>query len=131
VTICKPGIYKFISNIVYTPQNEFEIAIVIKSSNVILDMQNFTLKQKNKIKNTYGIAVARDVENVTITGIKNIAVIKNFSLAGIRIYGRTQYITIKNVIAKQTVPVQLTNDEIPTNIDDIFKFKFKFGNCYW
>jgi hypothetical protein len=127
VTICKPGIYKLCSYITFRPKEEFEVAIVIKSSNVILDMKNFVLKQKNNVKNVYGIVIARDVKYVTIKGIKNMAVIKNFTLAGIRVYGRTKYITIENVIPKQTVPVQLTNDQIPTDCNNILELSLNLG----
>lgn len=128
IIITKPGTYKFCSNIYFKTHNEHTAAIIIASSNVTLDLGQYSLIQKNKrILNVYGIVVARDVKYVVITGRKGRAVIKNFTLAGIRVYGRTQYIKINNVIVKQKIPVQLTNDQIPVDCADILQLSLNLG----
>ena len=129
IIITKSGTYKFCSNIVFNPcKRGFVCAIIIAASNVTLDLGQYSLSQKNKkIPNVYGIVVTRDVRNVIITGRKNIASIKKFTLAGIRVYGRTQYISIQNVIVKHNVPVQLTNDQIPVSCADILQLSLTLG----
>lgn len=129
IIITKPGIYEFCSDIIFNPckHKEFTCAIIIASSNVTLNLGQYSLSQKNKNKNTYGIVVTRDVNNIVITGIKNRATINNFTLAGIRVYGRTKYISINNVIVRQDIPVQLTNEEIPADCKDILDFSLNLG----
>jgi hypothetical protein len=128
IIITKPGTYKFASNIFFKTRTEHTCAIIIRASHVTLDLGQYSLIQKNKrIPNVYGIVVTRDVKYVTITGKKNIATIKNFTLAGIRIYGKTQYIDINNIIVKQTIPVQLTNDQIPESCADILQLSLTLG----
>jgi len=129
IIITKPGTYKFCSNIVFNPCNHgYTCAIIIASSNVTLDLDQYSLSQKNKkVRNVYGIVVARHVKNIIITGRKNIATIKNFTLSGIRVYGKTQYISIQNLIVKQNIPVQLTNNEIPVNCADILQLSLTLG----
>jgi hypothetical protein len=127
IIIKSPGHYKFCSNIVYKPCCRKSPAIIIACSNVILDLDKFSLTQICGKTNVYGIVVARDVKYVTITGIKNIATIRNFTLSGIRVYGRTQYITIENVIVKQDIPKQLTPEEMPVDVADILTLSLNLG----
>lgn len=127
IIITKPGTYKFCSNIGFKPCSGYRAAIIINASNVILDLGQYSLSQKNKFPNVYGIVVARDVKYVTITGVKNIATIRNFTLAGIRIYGRTQYVNINNVIVKQNIPVQLIPEEMPVDCADILQLSLTLG----
>jgi len=128
IIITKPGTYKFCSDIYFDPHKHgHTAAIIIAASNVTLNLDQYSLIQKNKVRNVYGIVVFRDVNNVTITGRKNIATIKNFTLSGIRVYGRTQYVSIKNLIVKQDVPVQLTPEEMPVDCADILKLSLTLG----
>lgn len=127
IIINKPGYYKFCSDITFNPTEERTIAIIISASNVILDLKKYSLIQGNVVPNVYGIAVARDVKYVSITGIENIATIRNFTLASGRVFGRTQYISINNIISKQDIPVQLTNDQIPVNCADILNLSLNLG----
>ena len=127
IIIREPGTYTFDSNIVFEPNCGTNAAIIIAASNVILNLDKYSLIQKCNKCNVYGIVIARDVRYVTITGIKNIATIRNFTLAGIRVYGRTQYISIQNLIVKQNVPVQLTNKQIPKKCEKILKLSLNLG----
>ncbi len=127
IIIRTPGTYKFCSDIIFRPCVEMSAAIIIASSNVILDLDKYSLIQKCNKPKVYGIVVARDANYVNITGIKNIATIRNFTLAGIRIYGRTRYITIENMIVKQTTPKQLTNEQIPADYADILQLNLNLG----
>lgn len=125
--ITRPGYYKLCSDIIFNPTTEHTSAIIIAASNVILDFGKHSLIQINKVPNVYGVVVARGVKSVTITGKRNIATIRNFTLAGIRVYGRTQYIAIKNLIVRQDIPVQLTPEEMPVSCDDIMDLSLNLG----
>lgn len=127
IIINQPGNYKFCSDIIFNPHCKTNVAIIIASSNVILDLGKYSLIQKHHKSNVYGIVVARDCKYVKITGTKNIATIRNFTLAGIRIYGRTKYISVQNLIVKQKVPQQMTNDQIPADCADILKLSLNLG----
>ena len=127
IIINQPGTYKFCSDIKFDPHCGTNVAIIIASSNVILDLNKHSLIQKHYKPNVYGIVIARDVKYVKITGIKNIATIRNFTLAGIRVYGRTQYISIQNLIVKQDIPKQMTNEQIPADCADILKLSLNLG----
>lgn len=113
IILDKPGVYKFEENINFYPTVERTTAITITASNVVLDLDTFTLAQGNDVRYTYGIAIARDVHNVTITGVQNSALILDFTLANVRIFGRTDTILLENFISSQTEIKQLTNDDIP------------------
>ncbi len=127
IIIKTPGNYKFCSDIVFKPCREMTAAIIIAASNVILDLDKYSLIQKCNKQKVYGIVVARDVKYVNIMGIKNIATIKNFTLAGIRVYGRTKYVSIQKLIVRQDIPKQMTNEQIPANYEDILQLNLNLG----
>ena len=127
IIITKPGTYTFCSDIVFSPCRKFTAAIIIAASNVILDLGKYSLIQGNKTINVYGIVVARDVKYVKIIGKKGIATIRNFTLAGIRVYGRTNYVEIRNLIVRQDIPQQMTNDQIPTECKNILQLSLNLG----
>lgn len=127
VVLTKPGNYKFASDLVFSPLLDHTQAIIIAGHNITLNLGKYSLIQLNQTPNVYGIVVARGSKYVTITGRKNIAVVRNFTLAGIRIYGRTQYISVEGIITKQNVPVQLTNDQIPVSCFDILQLSLNLG----
>ncbi|ARF12687.1 hypothetical protein Klosneuvirus_16_6 [Klosneuvirus KNV1] len=122
IVINKSGSYKLDENIKYKPKTYGTTAITITASNVILDLSKYYLKQDNSECATYGIAVARGVNNVKITGVKGIAQIRNFTLAGIRVFGTTDTILIENVILTQKHIKQLTNEELPVDCNDMINF---------
>lgn len=117
IIINRPGKYRLCSNISFKPTKPNVQAITITASDVVLDLGVSTLKQDlNKYQTgVYGVAVARDVHNVKITGSKNVAQIRDFTLAGIRVLGRTDQVTIENVTVAQTVPTLLTNEVLPVD----------------
>ena len=95
-------------NITFKPNEQRTTAITITASNVVLDLGARTLKQGNNTQFVYGIAICRDVKNVKITGVIGVASVLNFTLAGIRVFGRTDTITIENVVVSQTIKKELT-----------------------
>lgn len=115
IIIDKPGVYKFVENVNFEPTVERTTAITITASNVVLDLGSFVLAQTNTVFYTYGIAIARDVSFVKITGVKNVAKILDFTLSNIRILGRTTSITLENITVTQTQVQNLTNDNIPAD----------------
>jgi hypothetical protein len=121
IIIDQPGEYRLKENISFKPTRPNVQAITITASNVVLDLDIFTLSQNltNSKTGIYGIAIARDVQNVKITGSKGVAQILDFTLAGIRVLGRTDHITLENVIVTQTTPTLLTNDVIPQSCADL------------
>lgn len=121
IILDRPAYYKFACDIVFSPAATTTptSAIVIQSSDVVLDLGNHTLKQGNKTPLVYGILIQRDVKRVKITGQQNVAAIIDFTLAGIRVLGRTRYITIEKIITEQTVNQQYTNDQIPASCADL------------
>ena len=125
--ISHPGVYKLAENIKFKPHEQRTTALTITASNVILDLGSHTLKQGNNTQFVYGIAICRDVKNVKITGVIGVASVLNFTLAGIRVFGRTDTITIENVIVSQTVTKELTNDQIPANCSDILCLNMNVG----
>ncbi|XWV25947.1 hypothetical protein QJ857_gp1133 [Tupanvirus soda lake] len=127
VIITCPGLYRFGSDILYNAANERTAAIIIAASDVILDLDRFSLIQNNNVPSVYGIVVARDSKRVKIIGEKNVASIRNFTWAGIRVFGRTEYVTIKNVMVQQQVPKQLTNEQIPVLCTDLINININLG----
>ena len=107
--------------ITFRPTKQNVQAITITASNVVLDLDVYTLQQDLQKPQTgvYGIAIARDVHNVKITGSRDIAQIRDFTLAGIRVLGRTDAITLENVTVTQTIAPVLTNDLLPADCADI------------
>ncbi|MCE5317691.1 MAG: hypothetical protein LLG04_10115 [Parachlamydia sp.] len=119
IIIDQPGKYRLCESITFAPTKRNVQAITITASDVVLDLGLFTIRQDNAKKGVYGIAVARDVHNVKITGVDGVAQIRDFSLAGIRILGRTDQITVQNVTITQTTPGVLTNDDLPEACVDV------------
>lgn len=122
-----PGVYKLASTIKYNPLITNTAGIIVAADDVILDLGVHSLKNRNGRALTYGIVVARDVKNVKIIGEKNVATILNFSLGGIRVFGRTNYITLNGVITRQSTPAQMTNEQIPENCEDILDLQYNLG----
>lgn len=127
IIITKPGLYRFKEDIEFSPSVTRTAAISITASNVILDLDRFTLRQTNATPLIYGIFVCRDVNNFKLTGSAGVAQIVDFSLAGIRVFGRTDTITIENIIVTQTEIKQLTNDEIPVDCANILCLRLNVG----
>lgn len=125
--ITRPGVYKFKNNLKFNPTQPGTTAITINSSNVVLDLGIYSLKLGNGTYPTYGISICRDVHNVSIIGTKNEAQIIDFTLAGIRVFGRTDDILIKNVIITQTEVFQLTNEQIPENCSEVICTPVRLG----
>ncbi len=119
IIIDEPGEYRLKENIFFQPNHSNVQAITITSSNVILDLDIYTLQQANQVSGVYGVAIARDVHNVKITGEAEIAQIVDFTLAGIRVLGRTDQITLENVTVTQSEPRPLTNDVIPESCSEL------------
>ncbi len=121
IIIDKPGKYRLGETITFRPTKQNVQAITITASNVVLDLDVYTLQQDLQKPQTgvYGIAIARDVHNVKITGSRDIAQIRDFTLAGIRVLGRTDAITLENVTVTQTIAPVLTNDLLPADCADI------------
>lgn len=119
--------YRFGSDLQFRPTALRQAAITIAASGVVLDLGKYTLLQGNTTPLTYGILVSRDSERVKITGEKNVASIKNFTLAGIRVLGRTNIITIENIVVQQTTPQQLTNEQIPSSCANILDLRLNLG----
>ena len=121
IIIDKPGKYRLGETITFRPTKPNVQSITITASNVVLDLDVYTLQQDLQKPQTgvYGIAIARDVHNVKITGSRDIAQIRDFTLAGIRVLGRTDAITLENVTVTQTIAPVLTNDLLPADCADI------------
>lgn len=64
-TINNPGVYKLSDNIAFNPVGA-GAAITINASNVILDLQCFTIRQANLIANVNGIEVIANKQNILI-----------------------------------------------------------------
>ncbi len=121
IIIDKPGEYRLKENISFKPTKNNVQAITITASNVILDLDIYTLRQdlSNYKTGVYGVAIARDVHNVKITGDYGLSQILDFTLAGIRVLGRTDQIFLENVAVTQTIPTPLTNDVVPASCADL------------
>ncbi len=129
IILDKPGLYRLVDNLDFYPTVERTTAITIVSSNVILDLGQYTLAQKNAVRYTYGIAIARDVSNVKITGVQGVAQVLDFSLIGIRVMGRTNLITIENVITTQSEIRRMTDDDIQYAAEAFMCSYFIKGIC--
>lgn len=121
-----PGKYQLSSDLLFEPYSNNTAAILITSSNVYLDLSYFTIINRNG-KGDYGIIIARDVSNVTITGLNNEAQINDFNIAGIRVYGRTTNIKIENVSIIQHTPKRITDSILPDKCSDIINFRAAVG----
>lgn len=127
--LCKPGLYKLCENIVFSPRSERTSAITIGHSNITLDLGRHILRQGNATPLIYGVGIKRGVRNILITGRDKEAQILNFTLAGIRVLGNTDTITIENLTISQRIPQQLTNDQIPIQCTDIIALRLNYGVC--
>uniref|UniRef100_A0A6C0CAX0 Right handed beta helix domain-containing protein n=1 Tax=viral metagenome TaxID=1070528 RepID=A0A6C0CAX0_9ZZZZ len=127
IVISKPGNYELKENINFDPKKEAAVAITIQSCDVTLSLSKYTLRQISNDKNTYGIVISRDVNNVKITGKVGAATVIDFTAANVRVFGRTRDIMIKNIISTQTQPRQLTNNMIPSSIKKIDKLQMNGG----
>lgn len=131
LNINKSGKYRLAENIVFRPTQPNVQAITITASNVVLDLSVFTLSQDlgdNVQSGIIGIAIARDVNNVVITGKAGVAKILDFNLAGIRLLGRTQQITIENVTITQTA-ARVLHELVPApqSCEDVQCMAIQFG----
>lgn len=124
-----PGVYKFAENIVFSPTIERTTAISVVGSNITLDFGGNILSQGNALPLIYGVGVARGVKNFLLTGRDKEAQILDFTLAGIRVFGNTDTITVENITVAQSVPQQLTNDQIPVECKDIICLRLNYGIC--
>lgn len=125
--LSKPGRYYLTENINYRPATGGSAAITIAASGITLDLGGYTLAQVNQTENTVGIAVARDVQRVKIRGSEGVAQILDFTLIGIRVLGRTRFLTIRNLIVSQSVPRGLTNAQIPEDCSQILTLSYQVG----
>ena len=127
IILSKPGVYKLSKDIRYKPSTIGTTAISIVGSNITLDLDVYTLSQKNTVKNTYGIAICRDAKCIKITGNKGISKVLDFSMVGIRVLGRTDTITIENIIVTQTEIRSLDNSEIVPSCKDFICQTWNYG----
>src|SRR3990172_2534113 len=82
--INSPGTYKISNDIIYTPTTDNEIAVLINSSDVLLDIQGFHITQSN----------------ITFTGLDAIVLSPNISAISI-INGTIQNITGRGIVVNQ------------------------------
>lgn len=127
IILTEPGYYVLCSDIDYTPTIPGTSAITIAASGIVVDLASYTLRQTNMMGNTYGIAVARDVSNFKITAHEQRGRIIDFTLAGIRVFGRTESYVIENIITTQNTRRSLRNIDIPVNCLDILTLTFPVG----
>ena len=127
IILDKPGTYRLKEDICFKPQHKGTTAITIAASDVTLDLAECTLSQGNDIKCVYGIAVARDVSCVTITGVKNRAKILDFTLCNVRVLGRTDKIALENIASSQSEPRQVSNADIPEFCSDFLCTNINIG----
>jgi len=125
IVLKKSGIYKFTRDVVF--KSKYEIpAITISCSNITLDFGIYSLRQKRQNVINYGILIDRDVENITITGTNKVS-IEDFTLAGIRVLGRTQNIRIENLIISNKESRQILNEDLPVECKDIINYPLCLG----
>ncbi|MBI2774403.1 hypothetical protein HYX58_00125, partial [Candidatus Dependentiae bacterium] len=92
LTINAPGVYRFASNVVYTPAGAGTQGITINSSNVMLDISCFTFSQQGGVAATDAIRVNSGFNDITI---KN-GMIANFTSRGITVQSNVQRIVISD-----------------------------------
>lgn len=109
ITISLPGTYVFGNNITWSPAGNGQ-AIKITSSDVILDMQNFTLESATTAFETTGIW-ATTGSNVVI---KN-GIIANMGISGITC-DHYQNVTIKNIVVDGLNLNDIILYRVPTGI---------------
>ena len=90
--ITHPGKYCLNEDVEFCPQYKNMSAIVIKSSDVILDLCGHVLEQGNSVTSVIGILVKENCNNVTILG--SYGTIEKFSQLGISVEGNNKYLTI-------------------------------------
>ena len=89
--ISTPGVYKFGSNIIFTPASATS-AILIATSGVTLDLQCFTISQGNVVTGVNAILVDTGLTGVYIRN----GMIENFTRAGISFQGDNTNVGIDN-----------------------------------
>ena len=95
VFICKPGYYYLTCDISYKPSENSDIAILIKSNDVTLDLCGHRLKQTGSEEKIVAIRIHEGSDNVTILG--NNGIIRDFTGIGIQVDGFTNKIKIDNL----------------------------------
>lgn len=93
-----PGTYKLEEDSSFYPKNrENDVAILIDSSNVILDLNGKVLKQsshkKHKRTDVTGIVVLKHHKNITIVN----GFVKDFGQRGIYVQGGNSYVTLQDL----------------------------------
>ena len=125
--INKPGYYCLGGNIKFNPTVRATTAITIAASGVVFDFNKYSIKQCNDMCDIYGVAIARCVSRVKITGEQGVSKITNFTATGIRVLGNTQHITVENVITTHDKAVGLRNVDIPKSANDIIDTRITCG----
>ena len=99
IIINKPGTYYFLNNIIWTPSQDYQIAISIECDNVIINFSNYTLECNNP--NNY------DVIGINSNLVSNISIvngeIKNMCRYGISLNETTNIILDKIFINGLTI----------------------------
>lgn len=93
-TIGTAGVYKAAENLTYSPAAGSQQAIRITVSDVILDLQCYTLQQGNVQAGTDAVRINSFLNDVTI---KN-GTVKNFTRAGISTQANSSRITVDDVL---------------------------------
>ena len=122
LAITAPGVYSLSANIISNPVVGSNNIIQITSSDVVLDLKDFTISQANNLAKFNGIEIAPNVSNVTI---KN-GTIKTLTGTGINVGTGCSKINIRNLtidscflMAINMGTFELTDQIIDSNIENV------------